>query len=201
MDLKPVSNLHKPRTKRGGEKHMGIWMSKENLVTPLGIADSDGKGCLNPHELTKNEAQTDDVSSAHGRRGLLNFPNNGSLSANEFGKVGSLQFPPTNLVANALSSPFHLPPEEPAVQDQRKMTKVDAYPPEVSYKHVLPANPFVHGPVFPTDVSETEPYYPVNEPEEPPFPDECLPFDEDFIKESDEWILDFMADPSFNTNK
>ncbi|KAK1385896.1 hypothetical protein POM88_023631 [Heracleum sosnowskyi] len=181
-ESQPVSNLHKPRTKRSGEKHMGTRTSKGNLVTLLGIPDSDGKGCLYPHELAKNEAQTVDVGSGHFRRGLLNFPKNGSLSANKFGNVDALRFPSTNFISNALSSSFHLPPAEPAVQDQWKMTKVDPYPPEVRYQDDVPTYPFVPEPVFPTDVSETEPYYPVYEPVEDPCSNECLPFDEAFYR-------------------
>ncbi|KAL8116522.1 hypothetical protein AgCh_022874 [Apium graveolens] len=185
MDLKPVSNLRKPRTKRSGEKHMRIGTIEESFVTPLVIPDSDGKGCSYRHELAKNEAQIVDVGSADGRWGLVNFPKNASLSGNKFSNVDALNSPSTNFISNALSIPF---------------TKVDAYPPKVSYKDVQ-TYLFVPKPVFPTDVSETEPYDPVYEPEEAPCPNKCLPFDEAFIKDSDEWILDFMSDPSFNTNR
>lgn len=197
MDLKPMSNLHKPRTKRSGENSKGIWMKKGKLVV---APDSNREGCLNSHDLAKYEALIDVAGSSHGQRGLAVFPNNGSSSSAGFGNSCSLKFPPTKLIPDAISTPFEFPPEKPDVHDQLK-TKVGVYVPEVNFEDAVAEYPFVPEPVFPIDVSETEPYYPLYKPPQSLFPCEFLPFDEAFIKDSDDWILDFMSDPSFNAEK
>ena len=87
----------------------------------------------------------------------------------------------------------------PAVQDQLDLSEMAAHkicPEPVVTTNVSEVEQHVPELDFTSNASEVEPYFPSFSPEEPPFPWESSQFDEAFIKESDNWILDFMAEPA-----
>lgn len=202
MDLRPTTTLQKHRAKRTNGPYRGVWKRNDKWVSEIRIPRTNEKVWLGSHDSAVKAAKAYDAAMycIHGARELFNFPNNarpqladyqiGSLSANEiqrfakeFASVGTSEqvFSPSSLL---LSNVTRLCP--------RNINFEGLISTDLSKVESIVRQQFV-----PTNVLEEEPYVPVFVPEEIPIPFESLPFDETFIKESDDWILDFMADPSY----
>lgn len=218
MDLRPNSTLQKPRAKRTNGPYRGVWKRNDKWVSEIRIPKTNEKIWLGSHDSAVKAAKAYDAAMycIHGAGELFNFPNNrrpqladhqiGSLSADEiqriareFASVEATNVPAVKPSSMLLSNITHLSLDKPLVRDQLDMIEVVAH--KVNFEGIVSTDASKVEPqnleqVLPTNTSEVEPYIPVFVPEETPIPYGSLPFDETFIKDSDDWILDFMADPS-----
>lgn len=192
-DGKWVAEIRIPKTKKR------IWLGSHNTAEAAAQAYDDASYCI------------------YGAEGPCNFPNNrrpwfasqliGSKSIAEILRIveettsGETDKVPDTKSPSKLSTAGHSI-DKPVVQyqlDLGEMTAQKVCPePIVMYNMSLVEQRMPESPEldFTCNASEAEPYIPSFAPEKPPFPLENFPFAEAFIKESDDWILDFMAEPA-----
>ncbi|KAL1813590.1 hypothetical protein DCAR_0625952 [Daucus carota subsp. sativus] len=195
---------------RGARLRDGKW------VAEIRIPKTKKRIWLGSHDTAEAAAQAYDDASfcIYGVEGPCNFPNNrrpqvasqliGSKSTEEIRRIveqstsaGAAKVSDTKSPSK-LSAACHLI-NRPVVQDQLDLSGTAAHktcPEPVVTSNVSEVERHVTELDFTGNASEVEPYIPTFSPEEPPLPWENLPFDEAFIKESDDWILDFMAEPA-----
>lgn len=192
-DGKWVAEIRIPKTKKR------IWLGSHNTAEAAAQAYDDASYCI------------------YGAGGPCNFPNNrrpwdtsqviGSKSIEEILRIVEettsvgIDKVPNTKSPSKLSTACHLT-DKPVVQYQLDLGEMAARkvcPEPIVMSNVslveqrVPEGPELD---FTNNASEAEPYVPSFPPEKPPFLWENLPVDEAFIKESNDWILDFMAEPA-----
>lgn len=184
---------------RGARPRDGKWVSE------IRIPKTKKRIWLGSHDSPESAARAYDNASyfIHGPEGPFNFPTianpqlavnqaKGAKSAAEMERIIQ-QGSPYGSAARVHAASCPSMRDQPVVPGSAGLTEMAAEKanPEPVVSTCVPNLNLL------TDVSEMEPYFPTFAPEETPtIPLENLPFDEEFIKGSDDWILDFMAEPS-----
>lgn len=211
-------NASSPPKKTGGKKtrgpYRGARLRDGKWVSEIRIPKTKKRIWLGSHDSAEKAAQAYDDASyyIHGAEGPFNFPKNRSRqltnqdidtkSAAEIKRIvqglASVGATKVRAAKRSSKSSTSLSVDKPVIPDSTEMAehKVNSEP--VVTTNALEVEPYVPELNFATNASEMEPYIPTFAPEETPVPFENLPFDEEFIKGSDDWILDFMAEPSNN---
>lgn len=214
-------NTLSPLKKTGGRKtrgpYRGARLRDGKWVSEIRIPKTKKRIWLGSHDSAEKAAQAYDDASyyIHGAEGPFNFPKNrspqltnqdiGTKSAAEIKRavqgLASVGATKVRAVKRSSKSSTSLSLNKPVMPDSTDLDEMAAH--KVNFEpfvttNVLEVEPYVPELNFTTNASEMEPYIPTFAPEEKPVPFENLPFDEEFIKGSDDWILNFMAEPSNN---
>ncbi|KAL8127553.1 hypothetical protein AgCh_014456 [Apium graveolens] len=201
----------KPKIFRGLYK--GARKRKEKWVAEIRIPKTKKRVWLGTHDTAEAAAQAYDDASLllYGPNGPCNFPNNrrpvasiqmiGTKTTDEFLRIVKKS---TSLgTCNVFDS--KIPPklsstsqscEKLFVPDQLDHGELAAHlvtPEPIVTTMICEVEPYVPEFDFTVNNFEAEPYFPSFVPEEEPLTRDRVPVDEAVIKESDDWILKFIA--------